>query len=207
MNHFDYRNGVLHAEAVNLSDLARRGRHAVLLLFDRHAGAPLPGVQRSLCRREGAGLLRHEGQLQPVGAAHAGEARRRRRRGVGRRIEARAGRRHSAEQDSVLRHRQDRGRTARGAGRRHPLHQRRIRTRTRTAFAARDRDRQDRADLGSGQSRCRFRHPCQNRDRQIREQVRRADCARARGLCPRRQAAGHSRSPASTCISAARSPI
>ena len=100
MNHFDYRNGVLHAEAVNLVRARGRGRHAVLLLFDRDAGAPLPGVHRGLCRREGADLLRHEGQLQPVGAAHAGEARRRRRRGLRRRIEARARRRHSAARRS-----------------------------------------------------------------------------------------------------------
>ena len=37
MHHFAYRDGVLHAEAVNLAALAAAGRHAVLLLFDRHA--------------------------------------------------------------------------------------------------------------------------------------------------------------------------
>ena len=73
----------------------RSRRHAVLLLFDRDAGAALPRLRRRLRRREGAGLLRHEGEFQPVGAAHAGQARRRRRRGLRRRIEARAGRRHS----------------------------------------------------------------------------------------------------------------
>ena len=45
----------------------------------------------------------------------------------------------------------------------------------------------------------------QDRHRQGREQVRHSDQPRARGLCPRRQARA-SRSPASTCISAARSP-
>ena len=193
MNHFDYRNGVLHAEAVNLDRARGYGRHAVLLLFDRDPGAPLPGIQRSLRRREGGGVLRHEGQFQPVGAAHAGEARRRRRRGFGRRAEARAGSRHSAAQDPVLRHRQDRNRTARGTGGRYSLHQRRIRTRTRIAVAAGRRDRKDGADFGARQSRRRCRHPCQDRDRQVREQVRRSDRPCPRGLCPRREAAGDRR--------------
>ena len=50
--------------------------------------------------------------------------------------------------------------------------------------------RQDGADLGAGQSRCRCRHPRQDLHRQVREQVRRSDRARARGLCPRGQTAG-----------------
>ena len=41
------------------------------------------------------------------------------------------------------------------------------------------------------QSRRRCRHPCQDFNRQIREQVRRAAEPRARGLCPRREAARH----------------
>ena len=49
------------------------------------------------------------------------------------------------------------------------------------------RGRQDRADLGAGQSRRRCRHPRQDRHRQIREQVRHSDRARPRRLCPRRQ--------------------
>jgi hypothetical protein len=46
MHHFAYRDGVLHAEAVNLDTLRRRGGHTVLLLLDRDAHAPL----RSFCR-------------------------------------------------------------------------------------------------------------------------------------------------------------
>ena len=95
------------------------------------------------------------------------------------------------QQDPVFRRRQDRGRTARGAGGGHPLHQRRIRARTGTAVAAGGRGGPDRADFGARQSRRRCRHPRQDRHRQVREQVRRADRARPRGLCPRRQAAGH----------------
>ena len=37
MHHFAYRDGVLHAEAVDLVDLATVGRHPVLLLLDRDA--------------------------------------------------------------------------------------------------------------------------------------------------------------------------
>ena len=112
------------------------------------------------------------------------------------------------EQDRVLRRRQDRRRTARGARRGHPLHQRRIRARARTAVAgSRSRLGSTARDLGARQSRRRCRHPRQDLHRQVREQVRHSDRARARGLRPRRQAARHRGRPASTCISAARSPI
>ena len=37
MHHFDYRDGVLHAEAVSLACAGAERRHAVLLLFDRDA--------------------------------------------------------------------------------------------------------------------------------------------------------------------------
>ncbi len=95
-----------------------------------------------------------------------------------------------AEQDPVFRRRQDRGRTARRARRRHPLHQRRIRVRARPAVAPRGGGGQDRAHLRARQSRCRCRHPCQDLDRQVREQVRHPDRACARRLCQGRQAAG-----------------
>ena len=72
MHHFAYRDGVLHAEAVNLDALAQARRHAVLLLFDRDAGAALPRVRRRLRRRRRARLLRHEGQFQSGGDRDAG---------------------------------------------------------------------------------------------------------------------------------------
>ena len=53
------------------------------------------------------------------------------------------------------------------------------------------RDGHDRADLDPGQSGRRFRHPRQDLDRQVGEQVRHSARARPRRLCPRRQAAGH----------------
>ena len=50
-------------------------------------------------------------------------------------------------------------RAARGAGRGHSLHQRRVRARTRIAVEARGRGRQDRADFGARQSGRRCRRP------------------------------------------------
>ena len=186
----------------------RRGRHAVLLLFDRDADAALPGVRRRVRRRAVARLLRHEGEFQPGGDRDAGAARRRRRRGVGRRTEARARGRHSARQDHVLRHRQDRARTRAGARRGHPLHQCRSRSRSsscsrrsprRRAARARisvrvnpDVDAKTHAKIATGKAENKFGIPI----------------SRAREVYAHRgQAAGRSTSPASTCISAARSPI
>ena len=141
---------------------------------------------------EGAGLLRHEGQFQPVGAAHAGEARRRRRRRLRRRIEARAGRRHSAAARSCS---PASARPRPSCARRSPTDILCINVESEPELEllsrARGRGRQDRADLGPRQSRRRCRHPRQDRHRQVREQVRHSDRAGARRLCPRRRAAGH----------------
>ena len=137
----------------------------------------------------------------------ARQARRRRRRGVGRRAAPRAGRRHPAGQDHVFRRRQDGARDGFRARRRHPLLQRRIRARAGTAVGARRRRRQDVAPvslrinpdvdarthrkISTGKAENKFGIPWQR--------------ARAR-LCPRGRAARHPASPASTSISAARSP-
>ena len=51
MNHFHYKDGVLCAEDVALDRLARRGRHAFLLLFQRHPGAALQGLRRRAAGR------------------------------------------------------------------------------------------------------------------------------------------------------------
>ena len=93
-------------------------------------------------------------------------------------------------EDRLLGRRQDRGRDGRRAGRGHPLLQCRIRARARAAVAARGRPGRHGADLDPRESRRRCRHPRQNLDRQVREQVRHSDQPRARGLCPRRDAAG-----------------
>ena len=60
--------------------------------------------------------------------------------------------------------------------------------------------------LGARQSGRRCQDPRQDRDRTRREQVRHSDQPRARGLCARPRSCPACASPASTCTSAARSP-
>ena len=57
MNHFDYRNGVLHAEAVNLIDLAQAVGTPFYCYSTGHPGAALPGVLRGLRRRKDRDLF------------------------------------------------------------------------------------------------------------------------------------------------------
>ena len=192
VNHFDYRDGVLHAEDVALPEIAAERRHAVLLLFDGHADPALPRVRRGLCRARRAGLLRHEGQFQPGGAADAGQARRRRRRGLGRRAAPRAGRRHSGQQDPVLRRRQDRARDGLRARRPassastsnpsrswsccRPAPRRSARRRRSRCASIPDVDAKTHKKISTGKAENKFGIPWQR--------------ARA-GLCPRGRAAGH----------------
>ena len=190
MNHFDYRNGVLHAEAVNLSELA----DAVGTPFYCYSTATLErhyrvfteafaGEKTLVCyamkANSNQSVLR---TLAKLGAGadvvSGGELKRALAAGIPPSKILFSGRR------------QDRSRTARGAGGGYSLHQRRVRARTGTAVEARGRGRQDRADFGAGQSGRRCRHPRQDRHRQVREQVRRSDRAGARGLCPCGQTAG-----------------
>ena len=103
MNHFHYRDGVLHAEDVAIPDIAA----AVGTPFYCYSTATLTRhytvFSERLRRPRLACLLRPEGELQPGCAEGAGEARRRRRRGVGRRDAARARRRHSGAKRSCFR--------------------------------------------------------------------------------------------------------
>ena len=133
MNHFDYRNGVLHAEAVNLSELA----DAVGTPFYCYSSATLErhyrvfseafaGEKTLVCyamkANSNQSVLR---TLAKLGAGadvvSGGELKRALAAGI------------PAGQDRVLRRRQDGGRAARRARRRHPLHQRRERARARAA--------------------------------------------------------------------------
>ena len=208
MNHFDYRNGVLHAEDVHLSELAA----TVGTPFYCYSTATLERhyrvFARGLCRRRSADLLRHEGELQPVGAAHAGEARAPAldvvSEGELRRALA-AGMPASKIVFSGV------GKTEREmrarARRRHPLLQRRVRARARRcsrrsrrararprAIAIRvnpDVDAKTHAKITTGKSENKFGIPIVH----AREVY-----ARAAKL------PGHRGRPASTCISAARSP-
>ena len=130
MNHFDYRNGVLHAEAVNLSELA----DAVGTPFYCYSTATLErhyrvfteafaGEKVLVCyamkANSNQSVLR---TLAKLGAGadvvSGGELKRALAAGI------------PAEQDPVFRRRQDRSRAARRARRRHPLHQCRVRAGT-----------------------------------------------------------------------------
>ena len=188
MNHFDYRNGVLHAEAVNLIELATAVgtpfycySTATLERHYRVFSEAFAGEKTLVCYAMKANS--NQSVLRTLAKLGAGAD-----VVSGGRIEAGAGGRHSARQDPVLRHRQDRNRTARGAGGGYPVHQHRVGTRARTVVAARRRERQDGAHLGAGQPRRRCRHPCQDLNRPIGEQVRHSAGARPRGLRPRRHA-------------------
>ncbi len=152
MNYFDYRNGVLYAEAVNLSGLADAvgtpfycystatlERH-FRVFTDAFAGEKVL-VCYAMKANSNQSVLR---TLAKLGAGadvvSGGELKRG------------ACRRHSIAEDPVLRRRQDRNGTARRAGRRHPLHQRRVRAGARTALEARGRDRPHRARFRARQS-------------------------------------------------------
>ena len=195
MHHFAYRDGVLHAEDVSICRDRRGGRHAVLLLFDRDAGAALPGVRRRL-RRTSPSLVCYAMKANSNQAviAHAGPARRRHGRGLRRRAAPRAGRRRAGREDHVLRRRQDRARdrarrstTASSASTSSPSPSSSC---CRAIAAAQGRDA---PHLAAGQSRRRRQDPRQDRDRQGREQVRHPDQPRARRLRPRRASCRASR--------------
>ena len=143
MNHFDYRNGVLHAEAVNLIELASAVgtpfycySTATLERHYRVFSEAFAGEKVLVCyamkANSNQSVLR---TLAKLGAGadvvSGGELKRALAAGI------------PPRQDPVLRHRQDRNRTARGAGGRYSVHQCRIRARARTAVAARHRERQN----------------------------------------------------------------
>ena len=135
------------------------------------------------------------------------QARRRRRRGVGRRAEARARRRRAAATRSCspasARPRRELA-LAVDAGILCVNVESEPELELLSAIAA-AKGRTARR-LGARQSRRRRQDPRQDRDRQVREQVRHPDQPRARGLCAAPPSCRACASPASTCISAARSP-
>ena len=148
------------------------------------------GLRRRLRRRARARLLRHEGELQPGGDRDARQARRRRRRGVGRRTDARAARRRAGRQDHVLRA------SARPRAN--------SRWRSMKAFSASTSNPSrslncSRRSLRPRDARSVFRCAsiptsmpkthAQDRHRQGGEQVRHSDQPRARGLCASGEAA------------------
>jgi diaminopimelate decarboxylase len=164
MNHFEYRNGVLHAEAVNLIELAQ----AVGTPFycyssatlQRHYGVfseAFAGEEILVCyalkANSNQSVLR---TLANLGAGadvvSGGELKRALAAGI-----------------PPERIRQDGRRASRRACCRHLFHQRRIRTRTRIAVAARKRAGADGANFRSGQSGRRFGLAREDFHGQVRE--------------------------------------
>ena len=156
---FPYRDGELYAEAVPVARIAA----AVGTPFYLYSAAALTACYQRLCRGLRAGapadLLCREGQLQPRRAAGLRRARGRRRRCLGRRVAARARRRHPAATHHLLRCRQDPRRARVRARRRHPPDQRRVGARTAPAQRDRDGKRQDRSGGDPRQSGCRRAAP------------------------------------------------
>ena len=207
MNHFDYRDGVLHAEAVEPYRAGGGRRHAVLLLFDRDAGAALPRLRRAPSPREGADRYRGQGQRQSrvlktlarLGAGadvvSGGELKRALAAGI------------PAEKIVFSGVGKTKAEMRAGARRGH------LSIQCRKRAGARSADRGSRVEAGktrachrARQSRCRCQDPCQDLHRQVpRPNSAFPGAVRARSM-PGREAAPASRSSASTCISAARSP-
>ena len=172
----------------------RRGRrHAVLLLFDGDADAPLRGLFQGLRRPRRAGLLRHEGEFQPGGAAarwpgSAPAPTWSRKASCARALAAGI----PAEQDRVLRRRQDR--RARWTSRSRPASCASTSNPSRNSSCCRrapwpmgktapvslrinpDVDARTHTKISTGKAENKFGIPL---------------AARARGLCPRRRAARH----------------
>ena len=174
MNHFDYRNGVLHAEAVNLIDLA----DAVGTPFYCYSTATLErhyrvfseafaGEKAVVCyamkANSNQSVLR---TLAKLGAGadvvSGGELKRALAAGIPpRKILFSGVGKTEAELRAAL---------AADILCINVESEPELELLSRLATG----DRKDRADLGPGQSRCRRRHPCQDRHRQVREQVRRS---------------------------------
>ena len=207
MHHFSYVGGVLHAEGVSLSRLAEE----VGTPFYCYATATLERhyrvLQDAFAGPRHADLLRHQGQLQPGRDRHAcapsgagmdvvseGELRRARAAGVpgDRIIFAGVGKTRAGD-----------GLCAR---RGHPRLQRGIRARARGAERGRSGPGPHGRHRPPRQPRRRCQDARQDLHRQGGEQVRRALPRTRGGSMPRQRACRASRSPASTCTSAARSP-
>ena len=154
----------------------RGGRHPRLCLFARDAGTACRCVQGRRCasgRR--ACRLCSEGQSQSGGAERAGGARMRRRCRLRRRDGARAGGGGRACRHRLFRRRQDEARDGGGARCRDRPVQYRERGRGRGAVGNRGGAGRAGGVHVAHQPRCRCADPCQNLDRQVGEQVRRAD--------------------------------
>ena len=117
MDHFLYRDGRAPCRGRADPRDRRRGRHAVLRLFDRDAHPALPPLRGGAGGVAASDLLRGQGELQPRGAAGDGGARGGGRRGLGRRVPPRQGGGGAGRADRLLGRRQDPRRDAAGARR------------------------------------------------------------------------------------------
>ncbi len=148
-------------------------RYAALRLLARGDHEGLPGLRKRTHRPLGAGLLRDEGELQPRRAQCAGAARRRIRHRLRRRTRTRAGGRWNRVESRVLGCRQERARDRAGAGRGHPVLQRRVRRRTGTHRRRGTAHGYARPDFGPCESGRRRPHPSLHFHRTQGKQVRR----------------------------------
>ena len=109
LSSFTYRNGVLHAEALDLREIA----DAVGTPFYCYSRAAMEAQYRAfdveLRHSAQARLLRHEGELEPGRAAGLRQARGRDGRRFGRRTPARPGGRRTGPAHHLLGRRQDAG--------------------------------------------------------------------------------------------------
>ena len=193
MDHFIYRGGVLHAEDVPLPEIAAAVGTPVYVYsaatLTRHYRVfqeALAGMDHLICyamkANSNLAVLALMGALGAgMDVVSEGEYRRAKAAGVpGERIVF-SGVGKTAGRDAAR---------ARG---RHPAVQRRIRAGAAALERGGGGHGRGRADRGPGQPRRRRADPCEDRDRQGGEQVRRADRAGARGLCRGGAAAGHRR--------------
>ena len=190
MHHFQYRDGRLHAEDVDLTGLAAEVgtpfycySTATLERHYRVFAEAFAGDDALVC------FAMKANSNQAVLRDARGPGRRHGHR-LGGRAAAGAGGRGRSRQDRVLGRRQDPRRDGGGAQGRHLLLQCRERAGARGPVDGGRRPRRHGAGLDPGESRRRCRHARQDLHRQVREQVRHSDHPGARGLRRRRVAAG-----------------
>ena len=191
MNHFHYRDGVLHAEDVAIPAITA----AVGTPFYCYSTATLTrhykvfakafaGMDSLVCyamkANSNQAVLRVLAKLG-AGADVVSEGEMRRALAAG----------FPADKILFLRRRQDRAGNGFRARRRHSLLQRRVGAGARTAVGAGDDARADGARIAAHQSGRRRQDAQEDLDRQGREQVRHRLAARADGVQARRRTAGH----------------
>ena len=208
MHHFALKDGVLHAEDVDLAGSPTAVERPSIAIRARRSRVIIEVFTAALGRSRPARLLRRESQFQPGGSEDAGGTRRRHGRRLRGRIAPGAGRRRAAPNASLF-----------------PASARRA---AEMAFALEagifcfnvesgpelQRSSEVASAMGrvapvalARQSRYRREDPCQNRNRQGREQIRHS-AQRARApFSPRPRRCPASGSAASISISARRSPI